>query len=295
MKKRFFRNHKLVVKGFLAIIAMAIVSVLGIGAQSASAIDCDSNDSTRWACYACTAAHCGATWFNSSEWGGDLGNTIKVRGGSRDATGYIHGAIYTRDPKQKYSSTASHVYILDGNNPGSWGDTWEEFGGNLAGYVYLGQGNDLYRGEEGGAGEWSYGWEWGSVPFAFNIKGFTNGAWRIGNTFIRNEPIYRCYDGDTGCDAQYSNINVEIERSIPDCNPCDARCPCSNNYRVNYQGKISLKNDNNSQLYEHGSMFSSTNWPEYAGWGDENSQCKSLYAKRIRTKTPFQIRNQMAV
>ncbi len=263
MIQNIIQNNKVMIKGILAFAVMTAAGFLGV--QNVSALSCDSNESTWWACNTCKSAHCGATWFNSSSWG-DESNTLNVKPGSIDATGYIHGAVYTRDSSAEYSPTAHDVWVLSWLPEGGIPDARGDFDPvpYAASYIYNGQGNDLYRGNEGPNGSFSTHWEGSSIPFAFYVKDFLRGAQRSGNTFSRTEHIYRCYFADKGCDATPTTINVEIEQTIIPQVKHDY-------YRVAYQGKISLKNDDNSPLYEHGSILSSNSWPEYAGWGDENS------------------------
>ena len=284
MMKQLLKNRAFRIKGLAVLIMVAAASFFC--SQNASAIWMNGCDSFGGYCD-CGATTCGATWLNGNSWG-DGSNLLEVTAGDQQfVTGYLHGAVYTRQRTRDAGqwNSAHHVFLLNDEwqGDGQWND-WNALFAYLGSVDYISQRDgEIGRGVVSpNPGWWSEGWEWGPVmPVTIDLQKFIAGAWVDGDVYSRTVHVFRCYfnenrwndDGNywsAGCSSTPTTIRIRIPTT---CGPL-----YSYDYRVYYEGKVSLRNGYGSPLYKNGSPFTnneSISWAggnaEWSGWADSDN------------------------
>ena len=273
-----FKNGNYKVKSLIALVAMAATAFFC--SQNAFAVEgCATNpDANPDSCW-CDSTSCGAAWINSSPWGNDLSNYAYVDNPStNNITLYVHGAVRTMwggtPPDAWRDNWAIHVYLLDSEYTGGseWNE-WTQWAAEVLHAPYIsGHDGGLYRGVVSGwPGDWSSGWgNLPAMPINVDLDGFINGAWRNGDEYTRIVHVFRCYYTGNGCGSTPTFITIRIPEDCGGAIPTD--------YRVYYEGKVSLRNGYGSPLFKNGQPFTnneSISWAgnnaEWSGWSDADN------------------------
>ena len=273
MRQQIFLNTSLKFKVILATIIMAVVGSFCVQNTFADMMGCNSYGGY---CDCASPNNCGAAWLNNDP--GENGNNgIWADSNASEITAYLHGAVRNKGSSFGYENTSTHNYIITDYTNVDWDSGGQEIVEEIqAPFVTWGQGQDVYRGfieRDDWSSNW---WERGAAAIVLDLNRFKEGI--IPNNidtngdgindrsiFHRTVYVYRCFSGDTGCGS--TPIDIAISVDIPwVCNTHDI-----NDYRVFYEGKVSLRNNDKTALYQNGSLFGSYEWAEWSGWSDSDN------------------------
>ncbi len=296
MEQLFGEKGKIKVLSIIAFMTMMVVGFFCTQDTYAGVVNgCSSygGDCT------CDAPSCGAAWVNGNP-NVDTNIFLVVDGDNQKyATGYLHGAVHTMSgPSDAWKkSTAYHTRIIreDWTDSSHWDGGAHEPQVHSLGvdFMWVDGSDEFGRGRvSGNDWEWSDIWysDWGSpaARVTIDVDRFIAGAWVVDSdmweddnyiyfraTYARNIFVYRCYyfddsvTGSAGCGTGGQPITVFLtkNRQIPKIYPDE--------YKVYFDGKVSLNNENGSPLFKFGEPFTNndTVWCRYgsalcSGWED---------------------------
>lgn len=192
------RGQKL---GFLGVTLSFVFALTLMNGGDVSALDCDSNASTKNACE--LDGNRGALWLNGVKSGSGIESDegIEVEATNGKITLYLHGAVYKASSGATGNATCIRIkdYSISPRTVAC-----SNVGDDMSGVSR--SSDELYRGI-GVSGGWSTGWEGSSVRVTVDQSVFTDrGSYNAStDQYTYTFHVYRCYDGNKGAKSCYSD------------------------------------------------------------------------------------------